>query len=213
MVMNYTIIDLNQWNRGKLFQFYMDQMRIVMSLTVDIDVTTLKSYSKKTGIGFYPLMLWVVSKVINSHDEFKFGWNKDGNLIRWDYVSPSYTDFHGEDESFTKMVTEYADDLSKFCNRVKLDRERHQNDRAVLKDQPLNFFDVSCLPWVKYKHFDIHVFDEGKFLAPVVTWGKYEQENSRLIMPLTMNIHHAVADGFHVSRFFTEVQELIDSLG
>ena len=27
-----------------------------------------------------------------------------------------------------------------------------------------------------------------------------------------MNIHHAVADGFHLSRFFLEVQKLIDLL-
>ena len=37
-------------------------------------------------------------------------------------------------------------------------------------------------------------------------------EGGKLPMPLTMNIHHAVADGFHLSRFFTEVQALIDSL-
>lgn len=55
-------------------------------------------------------------------------------------------------------------------------------------------------------------FDEGKFLAPVITWGKYELERERYIMPLTMNIHHAVADGFHLSRFFNEVQELINSI-
>uniref|UniRef100_UPI001FDAB5FD CatA-like O-acetyltransferase n=1 Tax=Clostridioides difficile TaxID=1496 RepID=UPI001FDAB5FD len=58
----------------------------------------------------------------------------------------------------------------------------------------------------------VHVFDEGKFLAPVITWGKYELEQERYIMPLTMNIHHAVADGFHLSRFFNEVQELINSI-
>ena len=58
----------------------------------------------------------------------------------------------------------------------------------------------------------MHVFDEGKCLAPVVTWGKYEYEGGRLIMTLTMNRHHAVADGYHLSRFFNEVQELIDSL-
>ena len=210
--MNYTTIDLDNWSRVKLFRFSVDKMRIVMSLTVDINVTNLKTYSEKTGLGFYPLMLWVVSKVVNSHDEFKYSWDKDGSLIRWDYVSPSHTDFNGEDESFTKMVTEYSDDLLVFCNRIKADRERHKDDRAVLDDQPPNFFDVSCLPWVKYKHFDVHVFDEGKFLAPVVTWGRYEPESGRLMMPLTMNIHHAVADGFHLSRFFNEVQELIDSL-
>ncbi|MBY2254487.1 chloramphenicol acetyltransferase, partial [Clostridioides difficile] len=37
-------------------------------------------------------------------------------------------------------------------------------------------------------------------------------EQERYIMPLTMNIHHAVADGFHLSRFFNEVQELINSI-
>ena len=210
--MNYTTIDLNAWSRGNLFQFYIDKMRIVMSLTVDIDVKNLKLYSKKTGIPFYPLMLWVVSKVINNHDEFKYSWDNEGNLIRWDYVSPSYTDFHSDDENFTKMVTEYSDDLTEFYGRVMADRERYKNDRAILENQPLNFFDVSCLPWVRYKHFDVHVFDEGKFLAPVVTWGKYEQTEDKLLMPLTMNIHHAVADGFHLSRFFNEVQELIDSL-
>ena len=71
---------------------------------------------------------------------------------------------------------------------------------------------IFCLPWVRYQHFDVHVFDEGTFLAPVITWGRYEKEQGKLVMPLTMNIHHAVADGFHLSRFFREVQEWIDSL-
>lgn len=78
--MDYRIVDLNEWSRGNLFQFYMDHMRIVMSLAVDIDVTSLKAYSQKQGLDFYPLMLWVVSKVINSHDEFKLGWDQAGNL-------------------------------------------------------------------------------------------------------------------------------------
>lgn len=210
--MNYTLVNLNEWGRGSLFKFYIDKMRIVMSLTADVNVTKLRAYSKKNNLNFYPLMLWVVSKIINSHDEFKYSWDDAGNLIKWDFVSPSYTDFHADDENFVKMVTEYSDDLFEFCSRVDKDRQRHKNERAILVNQPPNFFDVSCLPWIKYSHFDIHVFDEGKFLAPVVTWGKFEEKDGKLIMPLTMNIHHAVADGFHLSRFFNEVQELMDSL-
>lgn len=210
--MNYTFVNLNEWSRESLFKFYIDKMRIVMSLTVDVNVTNLRAYSKKNNLNFYPLMLWVVSKIINSHDEFKYSWDDAGNLIKWDFVSPSYTDFHADDENFVKMVTEYSDDLFEFCSRVDKDRQRHKNERAILFNQPPNFFDVSCLPWIKYSHFDIHVFDEGKFLAPVVTWGKFEEKDGKLIMPLTMNIHHAVADGFHLSRFFNEVQELMDSL-
>ncbi|GAB2043685.1 type A chloramphenicol O-acetyltransferase [Agathobaculum sp. TL06] len=210
--MKYTKIDLTEWSRGALFQFYLKHMRIVMSLTVDIDITPLLGFSKKLNLKFYPCMLWVVSKIVNSHDEFKYSWDNDGNLIRWECISPSYTEFHQEDESFTKYVTPYTEDLFMFHASYMADKRKHQNTRAFAEKQPPNFFDVSCLPWVRYQHFDVHVFDEGKFLAPVITWGKYEAEQEKYRMPLTMNIHHAVADGFHLSRFFNEVQELIDSL-
>lgn len=210
--MNYSIIDLNTWERGSLFKFYIDNMRIVMSLTADIDVAPLLAYARKNNLKFYSAMIWVVSRVINSHDEFKYGWSNEGDLIRWDYISPSYTVFNQEDESFTKFVTEYTDNLLDFCKRTVDNQRKNKCEHAIIKDQPQNFFDVSCLPWIRYKHFDVHVFDDGKFLAPVVTWGKYEAENNKVLMPLTMNIHHAVADGFHLSRFFYEVQALIDSL-
>ncbi len=212
MECQYTTIDLDQWSRGNLFKSYIDNMRIVMSLTVDMDVTRLVSFTKRHDLKFYPAMIWVVSKVVNAHDEFKYSWSDGGDLIRWAYISPSYADFHKEDESFTKLVTQFSDNLFAFHARFMADKEAYRDRRGFVPNQPPNFFDVSCLPWVKYRHFDVHVFDEGKFLAPVVTWGKYEPEGGKTVMPLTMNIHHAVADGFHLSRFFLEVQELIDSL-
>lgn len=210
---NYTIVNLNEWNRGNLFKSYIDNMRIVMSLTVDIDVTKLVTFIKNNNLNFYPSMIWIVSRIVNAHDEFKYGWDETGNLIKWNFISPSYVNFHNEDENFTKLVTKYSDNLFEFHNRFMVDKEKNKLERGFVKNQPLNFFDVSCLPWIKYKNFDIHVFDEGVFLAPVITWGKYEMEQpGRIIMPLSMNVHHAVADGFHLSRFFIEVQELIDSL-
>lgn len=209
--MNYKIVDLDKWDRGRLFKSYIDHMRIVMSLTVDIDVTELVKFTKKHQLKFYPTMIWTVSKIVNAHEEFKYGWDKNGALIRWEYVSPSYAEFHKEDERFTKMVTVFSEDLFTFHTRFMEDKKKYKDCRGFVEGQPGNFFDVSCLPWIKYKHFDLHVFDEGRFLAPVITWGKYETENGKFIMPLTMNIHHAVADGFHLSRFFVEVQELINS--
>lgn len=210
--MKYTTVDLQTWERGGLFQYYIRQLRVVMSLTVDIDVAPLAAYAAARGLKFYPAMLWAVSKVVNAHEEFRYGWDGEGNLIRWEQVSPSYTDFHREDGRFTKLVTAYDGDLQTFHARCMADRARAQASRGILPDPPPNCFDVSCLPWVRYRHFDLHVFDEGTFLAPVVTWGKYEAERERLVLPLTMNLHHAVADGFHLCRFFSEVQALIQAL-
>ena len=141
------------------------------------------------------------------------GYDAQKNPGVWDFVSPYYVHFHKKDGRFVKLVTEYHPDFRIFYDRFLKDRQRCWELREFdLKEIPPNTFDVSCLPWVRYQHFDVHVFDEGTFLAPVITWGRYEKEQGKLVMPLTMNIHHAVADGFHLSRFFREVQEWIDSL-
>ncbi|HIZ09928.1 MAG TPA: hypothetical protein H9726_05510 [Candidatus Borkfalkia avicola] len=210
--MNYEIINTETWERGELFRFYIEKLRNVMSMTVDTDVTKLVSFVRAHGLKFYPAMMWAVSKAVNGRAEFRYGW-KDGDLVRWDYVSPYYADFHGEDERFVKLVTEYSGDLSEFHARFLADRERYKDLRAFdLKEIPPNTFDVSCLPWVRYRSFDIHVFDEGRYLAPVVTWGRFETENGKTVMPLSVNIHHAVADGWHLSRLFADVQEIINTL-
>ena len=208
----YTVVDMTEWKRSRLFNYYIEQNRVVMSLTVDINVAALAAYARENELKFYPCMLWVVSKVINSHDEFKYSYDENGRLIRWKTVSPSYSDFHSEDDSLTKYVTEYTDDMGVFYSRYMADREKDREARTAAA-QPIGCFDVSCLPWVRYRHFDMHVYDEGKFISPVVTWGKYEEECKGTIMPLTMNVHHAVADEFHISRFFCEVQALIDEIG
>lgn len=78
---NYTQVNINEWSRGNLFKSYMDNMRIVMSLTVDIDVTNLITFIKNNHLKFYPSMIWIVSKVVNAHDEFKYSWDNDRNLI------------------------------------------------------------------------------------------------------------------------------------
>ena len=64
--MNYTIVDIENWSRASLFNFYIGKLRVVMSLTVDIDVTHLLDYVHKNGLRFYPAMIWAVSKVANS---------------------------------------------------------------------------------------------------------------------------------------------------
>lgn len=49
------------------------------------------------------------------------------------------------------------------------------------------------------------------YLKPVFTVGKYYQEAGRTLIPLAIQVHHAVCDSFHVCRFIAELQELINS--
>ena len=107
--MKYETVNPDTWKRGNLFCFYIDNMRNVMSMTVDIDVSSLITFARTHELKFYPAMMWVVSKAVNQREEFKYGWDNKGNLIHWDYISPYSADFHKDDEKYVKIVTEYPD--------------------------------------------------------------------------------------------------------
>ena len=49
------------------------------------------------------------------------------------------------------------------------------------------------------------------YLIPIFTMGKYYKEDNKIILPLAIQVHHAVCDGFHICRFVNELQELINS--
>lgn len=211
--MDYKIIDFNKWARTKIFNRFFNDERSVMCLNVDIDVTNLLKYCKTENLKFYPVMIWVVSKVINAHEEFRYGFDTDGNLILWDKLHPFYTDFRKEDQNFVKLVTFYAENVADFCNAFNATKQNNADLKGFeLENLPDNVFEISCLPWIRYNSFNIHFFNEGKRLSPIVTWGKFETKDDRSVMPLTLICNHATADGFHLSRFFIEVQQIIDSL-
>lgn len=197
----------SNWKRAALFEYFIQDLRCVMSLTVKVDVTDFVCALKDKNIHFYPAMIWVVSAAVNQREELRMGYNEKNEVGVWGSVSPSYVHFYPEDQSFLKLVTEFDPDFSVFYHRFLADKERFKHRRGFVKNDSLNTFDVSCLPWIHYQSFDMHIFDSGTYLAPVVTWGQYAQnEQGRLTMPLTLNLHHAVADGYHLCRFFEDVQ-------
>ena len=45
------------------------------------------------------------------------------------------------------------------------------------------------------------------YFAPIVNWGAYREEGGRLMMPVTVRMNHAVADGYLVARVFRLLEE------
>ena len=173
--MKFEIKDTN-WKRYNLFWYYINNLRNVISMTCDIDITGFLNYAKNKGYRFYPCFMYAVSNIINAHDEFKLGWNDKNQVVVYEVIHPYFAHFYKEDEQCVLLVAEYNDDLEIFHKNFVSVLKKYKDYRAFdFKDVPANTFNVSCLPWVHYKSFDIHVFDDGKYLAPVVTWGKFSQ--------------------------------------
>ena len=126
---------------------------------------------------------------------------------------PYYTVFHKDTETCSNLWTEYKANLDDFCAAYEEDMLKHGKQPEITgkPNIPSNNFTVSMLPWATFEGFNLNLQKGYNYLIPIFTIGKYYQENERIIIPIAIQVHHAVCDGFHVCRFISELQELINN--
>lgn len=202
-------IDTSSWKRKPYFDHYFNQIRCTYSITANIDITNVLSFKDRNKVKLYPLLIYVISKAVNKYEEFRTAINDRGEIGVWETLSPCYTVFHKDSESFSNIWTEWNDDLNLFLSNFEQDSKRFgQIDRIDAKpNTPANVFPISSLPWTTFTGFNLNIFADGTYLLPIFTYGKYFKDGNRYLIPRSIQVHHAVCDGFHVSRLINEIQQ------
>ena len=59
---------------------------------------------------------------------------------------------------------------------------------------------------------DIELPDGYFHFLPIINWGSYKKENGKILMPLTVRLNHAAADGYLISKVFTMLEDEIQKL-
>ncbi|MBQ9873413.1 MAG: hypothetical protein IJM30_03025 [Thermoguttaceae bacterium] len=211
--MNYEVVDKETYYRKGVFRHFTEDCKCSTSITSRVDVTELAMHSKKTGAKFYLNFLYILSKVLNSRDDYKMGylWQTE-ELIRYDKINPTQYVFHEDTETCTPVYTEYSEDYDAFYANALKDLENAKKTREYgldMANHP-NWFDASYIPWLSYDSLNIELPDGYLYFAPIVNWGKYREENGRLAMPVTVRLNHAIADGYLVANVFRLLQREIE---
>lgn len=207
--MCYTIIDRDTWNRKEFFEHYLSAVPCTYSMTVRLDITHIR----EKNLRLYPAMLYALTKTINQFEQFRMAFRSDGQLVCYHRMVPSYTVFHRQSETFSNLWTEYNDDYSVFLRNFTDDLAQYGSIEGFSPkpDTPENVFTVSMLPWVGFESFQINT-PHFQYLIPIFTIGKFELENGRYTLPLAVQVHHAVCDGFHLCRFLDRLQQELSAL-
>ena len=212
--MNYKVIDIEKYYRNGVFRHFTEDCKCSVSMTARVNVTALVEYSKRRGTKFYINFLYILSKVLNSRDDYKMGYLWETNeLICYDVINPTQYVFHEDTETCTPVYTSYSEDYNIFYKNALDDVERAKNDREYKLDivNHPNWFDASYISWISYDSMNIELPDGYLFFPPIVNWGRYRREYDRLAMPVSVRLNHAIADGFLVANVFRLLQKEIDS--
>ena len=130
----------------------------------------------------------------------------------YDEINPIFTVFEEAQEQFYQVWTKYDDDFEVFYQNYLLDMKNYQQQEIKSSKLLLekNVFNVSCVPQVSFTGFNLNLAKGYDYYLPIFTIGKYFEQGEKILLPLAIQVHHGVCDGFHLSRFINDLQEWLD---
>ncbi len=208
----FTKIHMETWNRRFIYAELSHNEPLFFSLTANVDISLFMKKIRRNAAKFFPNLLFGISFILNEHQEFKMGLNETGELGFYDAIHPCHVLFHAEEEIISLCYTEFNPDPHIFFENYSQDLAKYAH--KPFDPKPLNrknIFHISNVPWLSFTSVTLRGKNHYTQLTPLFTLGKYFEDHGKLLLPIAIHANHAVVDGFHVARFYSELQLWLDS--
>jgi len=202
-------LDVHTWNRKAHFNHFNALEDPYFGVTVPFKVTQAYKYSKKKGVSFFGIYLHDCMNAINSIENFKYR-IVDDEVIIYDVIHASAT-LMRRDNTFGFSFINFDEDLGVFLNNIKKEKERIENSASLYPpNNSLDCIYCSALPWFNFTGHK-EPFSGNKDSVPKFGYSKFEQIGNELIMNVSINVNHALVDGYHVGLFCDTFQNNLNS--
>lgn len=207
----YELIDMQSLDRADYFDYFM-KVGTTIELTAEVDVTEVLKKCKKETMNFQAVMLYRLYKAINEIENFKYDILND-KLIIWNKIVPTFSSMNKNSKLFFTLYADMQENCDDYNVQYKEIVKKYANSTTIVPqgELPTNVFNVSCIPWLHFAHFSSNSKSMENKIVKMITLGKYEQVNDRYILPITIQVSHAIVDGYHVALFFEKLQEELNA--
>ena len=196
-------LDLETWPRRIHFDFFRGYDNPFFNICTNVDVTALLNYTRAhSNISFFIAYHFLSIKAANEVEPFRYRLDGERVLI--------YERIHAgtiillPDESFTFAYFDYDEDFEVFHTLAKATVERalKGGPRLDERESREDLIHHSVLPWFAFTSIS-HARKFGQEdSVPKIAFGKYTFVGDRVMMPVSVQVHHALMDGLHVARYF-----------
>lgn len=67
------------------------------------------------------------------------------------------------------------------------------------------------MPWITYTHISHTNSGKKDNATPLFDWGKYDEKDGKIVMPVSVQAHHSFVDGIHIGQFADMLQKYLES--
>lgn len=207
-------IDLENWKRREHFSFFYRMDYPQFNICLNLDVTSFLQFVKEKHLSFYYAMIYAVTDVVNVEEDFKYR-IRDGKVVLHDKIHPSFTymDNEKENELFRLVTVDLKGTIFEFEKTAK---EACQNQSDYFGLDKLTGRDdliyITCIPWISFTHISHTITINRNDSVPKIAWGKYYNDGERILLPFSVQVNHALMDGFQIGKYVEKLQEYIGNL-
>ena len=202
-------LDLNSWNRKEHFLFFKQMEEPFYGITTTIDCTKAYTKAKAIGVSFFSYYLHKTLSAVNAVENFRYRIIEDEVYI-FDVIDASATVMR-EDTTFGFSYMPFTQDINEFTQIVQAEIERMQTTTGVFtREYPDNLIHFSALPWINFTSLSHARSFTWPDSCPKISIGKLTDENGKKSMPISVHVHHGLADGYHVGLFLEKLQQFMN---
>ncbi len=203
-------LDISSWARRDLFEFFRRYGNPYFNICAQLDVTRLRDYLRErpetsTSLTYHYCAL----RAANEIEPFRYRL-REGKVFVHDVI-------HGgtivllPNESFNFAYFGYHENFQEFISEAHDSVMKAQAPGASFTPNPgddrIHF---SVLPWISFTSF-AHARNLGvEESVPKIAFGKFTKQGKQNLLPISIDVHHALMDGLHVGRYLDRLQELLD---
>lgn len=203
-------LDIENWVRKEQFQFFRTFDEPFFGVTVELDCTRAFNHCKLYGHSFFIYYLHKCLAAVNAIEEFKYR-IIDDEVYVFDFVNGSAT-VKRPNGSFGFSYMDFYHDFSDFQTHTKLViEETKKSTKLIPSIEQENIIHFSALPWINFTGLSHARRFSTPDSCPKISIGKVVENNGIMKMPVSVHVHHALADGYHVGLFIDAFQKLMDA--
>lgn len=204
-------IDLVTYPRRAHFEHFLGMAYPYVGMTAEADVTDLLALCRKKQYSFYPMVMHAVALAADEVPEFRRR-IEQGGIVEYDACPTSHTELKA-DGTYAYCTLHHHMALAEYATRAEAARQAARESGSIEEeDEVQSMYFISCVPWVHYTQL-IQPVGCGEDSNPRFVWGKYQTNSEgRVLLPLTVQVHHALADGLHIARFYEAFDRQVEAI-
>lgn len=204
-------VDLENWKRRAAYEFFKDYENPFFNITANLDATGLYRFCKAHDLSFSLANLFYSLQAANEIKEFRQR-ILDSKPVEFETIHATQTILGDDEETFSFCYFENCDTVFEFNERGKAAIEKYKQLKTLdVESDRLDLLYYSVIPWVSFTSFKNAMRLDARQTIPRMVFGRMFDDGGRKKLPHSVEVHHAIADGIHVGKYFIALQERIDN--